>query len=194
MVSEAANVNCITALVLLSLVETEQGLITDTKPSPNQLLTAFDYPNTSGFANQANQASKFLADILANNNGTYRSGSPSTIPLSSDPACGTVTFTIQNNATAALYSYVGYAPNPAAINAGMGAGDNCSAYAVRNFFGYYGQWFGPYVAGAPRLDVRYVYRFGGMPGDTHFWTADAYEKDQMIQAGYRYEDIGWRIP
>lgn len=37
-----------------------------------------------------------------------------------------------------------------------------------------------------------VYRFGSMPGNTHFWTTDIYERDAMIGAGYHYEGAAWR--
>lgn len=36
-----------------------------------------------------------------------------------------------------------------------------------------------------------VYRFGDMPGNSHFWTTDLYERDSMIKAGYRYEGVAW---
>lgn len=38
-----------------------------------------------------------------------------------------------------------------------------------------------------------VYRFGGMPGNTHFWTKDIAERDRMIVEGYSYEGIAWRV-
>jgi|GEM_PF-5758120 len=37
-----------------------------------------------------------------------------------------------------------------------------------------------------------VYRFGDMPGNTHFWTTDLSERDRMIKAKYRYEGVAWR--
>ncbi len=45
---------------------------------------------------------------------------------------------------------------------------------------------------APPAGQELVYRFGDMPGNTHFWTRDVYERDQMIQAGYHYEGVSWR--
>ena len=45
---------------------------------------------------------------------------------------------------------------------------------------------------APPAGQNLVYRFGGMPGNSHFWTSDVYERDQMIIAGYRYEGVAWR--
>lgn len=44
----------------------------------------------------------------------------------------------------------------------------------------------------PPAGQELVYRFGGMPGNSHFWTRDVYERDQMILAGYRYEGVAWR--
>ncbi len=38
-----------------------------------------------------------------------------------------------------------------------------------------------------------VYRFGGMPGNTHFWTQDIGERDQMIVDGYSYEGVSMRV-
>src|SRR5699024_1304734 len=36
-----------------------------------------------------------------------------------------------------------YQPNKAALAAGYGIGDACSAYGNRNFYNYYTDWFGP---------------------------------------------------
>ena len=49
---------------------------------------------------------------------------------------------IQNQATANLYYYTPYQPNAAAIRAGYGEGDACSAYGNRNFYQYFTDWFG----------------------------------------------------
>lgn len=38
-----------------------------------------------------------------------------------------------------------------------------------------------------------VYRFGGMPGNTHFWTKDIVERDRMIGEGYSYEGVSMRV-
>lgn len=38
-----------------------------------------------------------------------------------------------------------------------------------------------------------VYRFSGMPGNTHFWTKDLYERDSMIRSGYKYEGVAWNV-
>lgn len=57
-------------------------------------------------------------------------------------ACGAKTITIANEATAALYYYTPYQPNAAALAAGWGLGDGCSAYGNRNFYLYFTTWFG----------------------------------------------------
>jgi len=45
---------------------------------------------------------------------------------------------------------------------------------------------------APLAGQSLVYRFGSMPGNTHFWTTDIAERDGMIAVGYRYEGVGWK--
>ena len=57
--------------------------------------------------------------------------------------CGRVSTTIENLATASLYTYTPYRPNQAALNAQYGLGDTCSSYGNRNFFLYFNDWFGP---------------------------------------------------
>jgi peptidoglycan hydrolase-like protein with peptidoglycan-binding domain len=49
---------------------------------------------------------------------------------------------MSNQATHSLYLYTPYTPNAAALNAGYGIGNSCSAYGNRNFFQYYTDWFG----------------------------------------------------
>lgn len=44
---------------------------------------------------------------------------------------------------------------------------------------------------APAAGQQLVYRFGSMPGNRHFWTVDITERDNMINAGYRYEGVAW---
>jgi hypothetical protein len=56
---------------------------------------------------------------------------------------------IQNQATAGLYNYTPYQPNAAALAAGYGTGDSCSAYGNRNFWLYFRDWFGPTTQRAP---------------------------------------------
>ena len=75
---------------------------------------------------------------------------------------------IQNQATAGLYNYTPYRPNQAALDAGYGTGDSCSAYGNRNFWLYFTDWFGStqhatggaVVARAERLGHSRAHRLG----------------------------------
>ena len=54
--------------------------------------------------------------------------------------------------------------------------------------------FSPYAQENPApTGQSLVYRFGGMPGNTHFWTQSIGERDRMISAGYSYEGVAWRV-
>jgi len=44
---------------------------------------------------------------------------------------------------------------------------------------------------APPTGKSLIYRFSSMPGNSHFWTKDVFERDSMIKAGYRYEGVAW---
>lgn len=63
------------------------------------------------------------------------------------PECGTKTFTLKSQATAALYYYTPYTPNDAALKNLYGTGDACSAYGNRNFWRFYTDWFGSTIGG-----------------------------------------------
>jgi len=45
---------------------------------------------------------------------------------------------------------------------------------------------------APATGKQLVYRFGSMPGNSHFWTTNLRERDSMISRGYRYEGVAWQ--
>jgi hypothetical protein len=64
-------------------------------------------------------------------------------------ACGTSPVYIQNQATVNLYNYTPYQPNAAALAAGYGTGNACSAYGNRNFWNFFTDWFGPTTQRAP---------------------------------------------
>lgn len=63
------------------------------------------------------------------------------------PECGSKTFTLKSQATAALYYYTPYTPNEAAMKNLYGTGDSCSAYGNRNFWRFYTDWFGSTIGG-----------------------------------------------
>ena len=62
-------------------------------------------------------------------------------------SCGSSTFELKSNATAALYYYTPYTPNEAAMKNLYGSGDRCSAYGNRNFWRFYTDWFGSTLGG-----------------------------------------------
>ena len=143
--------------VLIVLLQKEQGLITDTWPLSNQYRTATGYgcPDTAacgttyyGLTNQVNWAAKMFRAIL-NLSPTWYSPyvvGNNYIRWSPNSACGGSNVNIRNLATAALYNYTPYQPNQAALNAGYGSGDSCSAHGNRNFYLFFSDWFGSTVS------------------------------------------------
>lgn len=149
--------------VLLVMLQKEQGLVTDTAPSAGKYRAAMGAgcPDTAacdsayyGFFNQVQYAG-YLLKRYTQPSGTgpgtaytlrfdlrYPVGQYSDVLFHPNAACGTKRVLIQNQATHALYIYTPYTPNNAALNAGYGIGDSCSAYGNRNFFNYYTDWFG----------------------------------------------------
>ena len=189
--------------VLISLVEAQSMLVTDSSPSINQFKQASGHSCASTdtscqtFEGQITYAAQKLSDMTRNPSSSslkYYVG-PNTIPYSSNPACQSASVTIGTQATASIYSYdnLGYTPNTAALQS-TGAGDSCSTYGIRNFYQNFEKWFyAPTSYDTSSPPPIYTYRFGNMPNNTHFWTKDAYEKDSMIRDGYRYEGTGWRV-
>ncbi|MCA0345625.1 MAG: hypothetical protein LCH31_00955 [Actinobacteria bacterium] len=144
--------------VLLVMLEKEQSLLTDSWPVTRQYNYALGMncpdsgPNGSancdaasaGFSKQLYLGARQLKVYKGNPNSfNYKPFQNNTIQWHPDrDRCGVSTFYIENWATAALYIYTPYRPNPAALNAGWGTGDSCSSYGNRNFFLFYTSWFG----------------------------------------------------
>lgn len=146
----------ISAKVILVTLQKEQGLVTSKAPSDWALRAAMgaSCPDTapcdpaySGIGPQLVQGVKLMK--------TYRYASwakkPGSTWIGYNPStsCGGTTLNIRNWATAALYTYTPYQPNKAALAAGFGLGDSCSAYGNRNFYSYYTSWFGSTTAAVP---------------------------------------------
>ncbi len=141
--------------VLIVLLQKEVGLVTGTQPANWQYRTATGYgcPDSAatcdsqyyGFTNQLKWAGKMYRAIM-NNSPTwytpYYVGNNNVYYHPDLGRCGSSVVRIDNRATVALYSYTPYQPNQAALNAGYGTGDRCSAYGHRNFFSYFTDWFG----------------------------------------------------
>ena len=138
--------------VLLVMLQKEQGLVTSTRPTANQYRIAMGYgcPDTApcdtayyGFFNQVyNAAHQFQRYTKTSSSWSYQPGRTNNILYNPNAACGTKSVYIENQATANLYLYTPYTPNPAALAAGYGTGDGCSAYGNRNFYLYFTDWFG----------------------------------------------------
>lgn len=139
--------------VLIVLLQKEQGLVTDTWPTHNQYRTATGYgcPDTApcdsqyyGLTNQLTWSARMFRAIM-NASPTWYTPyvvGNNYIRWSPTASCGGSTINIQNRSTQALYNYTPYQPNQAALNAGYGTGDGCSAYGNRNFYLYFNDWFG----------------------------------------------------
>ena len=137
--------------VLIVLLQKEQGLITDQWPNINhqyRSATGYGCPDNAacnskyyGFKNQVTKAAALFDSVLAGGWTNYPIGY-STIRWSPKASCGSSKVYIENLATSALYRYTPYQPNAAALRAGYGTGDGCSAYGNRNFYAYFTDWFG----------------------------------------------------
>lgn len=152
-VAQACGIN---PRVLLVMLQKEQGLVTHTWPSDWRYTIAMGQgcPDTAacdtryyGFFNQVHGAAWQLKRY-ANPPGTnkvftwFAPGKTANVRFSPDAACGSAQVYIENQATANLYYYTPYQPNVAALRAGYGEGDGCSAYGNRNFYNYFVDWFG----------------------------------------------------
>ena len=153
--------------VLLVLLQKEQGLVRTTDPTETKLLKAVGYgcPDTApcdtqyyGFYNQLyNAAHRFKYYRAHPGSFGHRAGMTINVRYHPNAACGTVPVYLQNQATAGLYNYTPYTPNEAALRAGYGTGDSCSAYGNRNFFSYFTDWFGSTQSGPASVDEKYVH-------------------------------------
>ena len=147
--------------VILATLQKESGIVTDTWAAGWQYKTAMGYgcpdtgPNNSancsanyfGFYNQVNDAAwQFNQYIINPSSYNFQSGVTRYIQYSPDVNCGGSDVAIQTAATAALYNYTPYQPNPAALagmsNISPGNSVNCGAYGNRNFFWYFNLFFG----------------------------------------------------
>lgn len=142
---------------LIVTLQKEQGLITDDWPTPTQYQIAMGYgcPDTAacdseyyGFFNQVYNAGKqFKRYVAQPGSFNYAAGRTSYVLYNPNSSCGGTNLTLQNGATAALYNYTPYQPNPAALSvvsdASAGGTVNCGAYGNRNFWWFFNKWFGP---------------------------------------------------
>ena len=153
--------------VLLVMLQKEQSLIKTSAPTEEKLRKAVGYgcPDTApcdaqyyGFYNQLYNAAHRFQYYRANPTSFgHRAGVTINVRYHPNAACGTVPIYIQNQATAGLYNYTPYTPNRAALDAGYGTGDGCSAYGNRNFYLYFTDWFGSTQSGSSSINDKYAH-------------------------------------
>jgi uncharacterized protein with LGFP repeats len=162
--------------VILVMLQKEQGLVTATRPSSGAYRSAMGAgcPDTApcdadyyGFFDQVHYGVYLLVRYTqpagtgaGTEYGTrydlrYPVGQYSNVQYHPNTSCGTKSVYIANQATHALYIYTPYTPNQAALNAGYGTGDGCSAYGNRNFFSYLTDWFGTKPTVGPAFTAYY---------------------------------------
>ena len=161
-VSVACGVN---PRVMLVTLQKESRLLNRTDPTPSSYAAAWGWhcpdtgpggtancdPAYAGLVNQAygmaKQWSRYRTDPAKYN---YRAGQTVNILFNvAESGCGSAPVTITNTATASLYNYTPYQPNPASLAAYPGEGDQCSSYGNRNFFFLYQSYFGSTGGGKP---------------------------------------------
>lgn len=138
--------------VLLTVLQKEQHLLTATDPSDFQYESAMGLncpddancdPEYAGFFKQVYGAAKrYRYYVQHEDDYGYHAGALNYIQYHPNADCGGTNVYIENKATALLYIYTPYQPNTAALKAGAGEGDACSAYGNRNFSIIYSGWFG----------------------------------------------------
>lgn len=148
-VSQSCGIN---PQVLVVMLQKEQGLVTHTWPSDWRYDAALGQgcPDTApcdpafrGFFYQIYGAARQMQIYAEGIYFTwYAPGNTWNIRYHPNVSCGSSPVYIANIATAALYYYTPYQPNAAALAAGYGEGNSCSAYGNRNFYNYFTDWFG----------------------------------------------------
>ncbi|MCK2036310.1 VCBS repeat-containing protein [Microbacterium sp. SSW1-49] len=148
-VAQSCNIN---PRVLIVMLQKEQGLVTHTWPSAWRYNIALGQgcpdtapcdPNYVGFFHQIYGAARQMQIYMEGKwFQWYAPGNTWNILYNPNASCGSAPVYVANAATAALYYYTPYQPNAAALRAGYGEGNSCSAYGNRNFYNYFTDWFG----------------------------------------------------
>ncbi|MFK3679860.1 LGFP repeat-containing protein [Microbacterium sp. NPDC090218] len=171
-VAQACNIN---PQVLIVMLQKEQGLITHTWPSAWRYRIALGQgcpdtapcdPNYIGFFHQIYGAARQMQIYMEGKwFQWYAPGKTWNILYNPNASCGSAPVYVANKATSALYYYTPYQPNAAALRAGYGEGDGCSAYGNRNFYNYYTDWFGSTQTVDPLATIAQEYQaLGGASG------------------------------
>ncbi|KFI39753.1 hypothetical protein BACT_0453 [Bifidobacterium actinocoloniiforme DSM 22766] len=150
--------------VLLTMLQKEQHLVSATAPTPLQYKAAMGLscpddadcdPAYAGFFNQVYGAAHRYRYYQAHmDEYQFKPGRINSVRYSPKASCGASDVYIENDATALLYIYTPYQPNQAALKAGVGEGDACSAYGNRNFSVIYQNWFDPPKQSTPSASPK----------------------------------------
>jgi hypothetical protein len=148
-INQTAHSCGISQKTLLVMLEKEQGLIRTSTPTPIRYRSAMGLscPDTHacdtryyGFFNQVyGAADRFKYYEAHPTQYRYKASKLNEISYNPNPACGTSSVYIENEATALLYIYTPYQPNKAALT---GSPDICSSFGNLNFARLWKQWFG----------------------------------------------------
>lgn len=154
-------------VVLISLVQKEQGLVTTSAPTqwmydhatgwlcPDTSAGCNSTPDATGFFNQVYGAAwQFKQYGIDPDFDWFPVGKVSPVRYNLDASCGSKQVAIQNKATAALYYYTPYTPDAASLASYPGEGDDCSAYGIRNFWMLFNAWYGDSTAGSVPATTR----------------------------------------
>ena len=149
---------------ILTMLQKESGLLTRTPVNAAAYDAAFGWncpdsgpggtsncdPADAGFFSQAyGMARQFARYRTEPTRYRYRAGQTIDIPYNvASTGCGSAPVRLANTATASLYNYTPYQPNPASLSAYPGTGDRCSTYGNRNFYFLFSSYFGATGGGA----------------------------------------------
>jgi hypothetical protein len=196
-VAQACRIN---PQVLLVTLQKEQGLITAPAPTPAIYRKAMGYgcPDTAacdsayyGFFNQVYWAAWQFRQYTYQPVRTYQIGVNSILERPPTKDCNNVreSVTIYNQATANLYNYTPYVPDPVTI---AGGSDACSSYGNLNFWKYYNSWFG--TSTGPVNPTGNVELVGPAPGGVRVagWALDP-DSSSPINVDVYVDGVGTRL-
>jgi hypothetical protein len=147
-IAKIAQACTISPEVLLVLLQKEQSLLTRPTASGYLRATGYGCPDTAdcdaqyfGFFNQVYNAAWQFRQYTQAPDRAFQIGSVD-VGFNPNAECGASAVEIANQATANLYNYTPYQPNPKAIANAGDEGDACSTYGNLNFWLFYNEWFG----------------------------------------------------
>ncbi|WP_217183472.1 LGFP repeat-containing protein, partial [Streptomyces sp. AC495_CC817] len=207
-VSQSCGIN---PQVLIVMLQKEQSLVTSTSPTAPRYWSALGQgcpdsgvscdPAYVGFFHQIYGAARQMQIYMEGRYFTYYAPGktwniywhpPKLVNGKWVYTCGSGPVYVENKATSALYYYTPYQPNAAAIRAGYGEGDDCSAYGNRNFYNYFTDWFGSTQASGPgegSLAISKAWAEAG--GKTGSWgnRLDAPACSGSVACGHVFEKV-----